>query len=79
MTKLIGDSVYSVQVLKRSRGGRIIKANVMERDSVIASANRLVSDYWFKTNFYSSMAKARFEDYCDCLSITETIEAMDPM
>lgn len=68
--------VYSINVQSRSAKGLITKAQIVENGSVIGQATRLVSDCWFKVKFSSERAGLRFDDYCDSLSMTETIEAL---
>ena len=67
-----------INVTKSPRGA--IKAQLAENGSVIAEVRRpapgrLILPYEV-TKFYSDRARCRFDDFCNCLSMGETIEAI---
>ena len=69
---------YDARVTYRGKLG-MVKGEVYENGYLIGTFQRH-ADCWGSTGithtFYSERAKARFEDFCDSLSISETIEAM---
>ncbi len=74
-------TVYATQNVTISPR-KAIRGELVEHGVVVAHfkrgaiQNRFVPP--FETKFLSSHAKARFEDFCDCLSIGETVEALTP-
>lgn len=70
---------YTLGHIQRSPRGAI-KAKLLEDGSIIASVTRPAPGRWilpFVVNkFYSQAAKARFDDFCGCLTMGETIDAI---
>lgn len=58
---------------------RRFECQLLEDDCVIAKVVRKAALHYFdevQFKFYSEVAKWRFQDFCNCESMAETIEAM---
>lgn len=68
---------YSTKVITRSPRGAI-KGELYEGDLLVATFNKPASGwYWGVTiKFGSAAAKSRFDSFCNCLSMGETLEAL---
>lgn len=75
---------YSVKLTYRAKKGKwpALKGELYERDVVIARFSRaaVVDGYVppIEYKFLSTQARHRFDDFADCLSIEESIEALIP-
>jgi len=66
---------YTTQVTRNAKG-YIVKGELFENGLLVATFKRGATEVWFKVKFFSSRAEARFDDFTDSLSRTETIEAI---
>lgn len=75
---------YSVKLTYRAKKGTFpaLKGEIYERDIRIGSFSRgaVVDGYVppIEYKFFSEASKNRFDNFADCLSIPETIEALIP-
>lgn len=75
---------YSVKLTYRARRGLFpaMRGEIYEGDVRIGQFSRAatVDGYVppFQYRFFSERSQARFDDFADCLSIGETIEALIP-
>lgn len=69
---------YSITAVKRTATGRFIYGELYEHDVMIACISRSAGPWPYKAHFFSSQSEARFDDFCDSLSRSETIEALMP-
>lgn len=75
---------YSVKLTYRAKKGNFpaLRGEIYERDIVIGRFSRgpVVDGYVppIEYKFLSTQARNRFDDFANCLSIEETIEALIP-
>jgi hypothetical protein len=75
---------YSVKLTYRAKKGNwpALKGEIYERDVMIGKFSRaaVVDGYVppIEYKFFSEASRNRFDDFADCLSIAETIEALIP-
>ena len=75
---------YSVKLLYCGVRGRFpkLKGKILEGDVWVGEFSRAAQERSYVPpivyKFYSTGARNRFEDFADCLSIEETIEALLP-
>lgn len=73
---------YSAKLLHKGKDKLwpCLKGEIYEKDVLIGTFTRgAVQDHYVPpivTKFRTDAAKARFEDFSDCLSIAETVEAL---
>lgn len=71
-------TVYALTNIKTSQKGRVT-AELTENGVVIAKTVKPAAGRWvlpFETKFLSTQSKARFDAYCNCLSVSETVESL---
>ena len=60
-----------------------VTASLLENGSMIASVTRPAPGRWVEPYqigvWFSQQARARFDDFCDCLSMSEALEAISPL
>lgn len=70
---------YTLGNIQKSPRGAI-KANLLEDGSIIATVRRPAPGRWVLpfevTKFYSDRARARFDGFCNCLSMGEALETI---
>lgn len=70
---------YAVEVSRRStRDPRRVLTGFLLEHGVRVASFRAVHGYSYEVSFRSTAAHNRFSDWCDSLSIGETIEALCP-
>jgi hypothetical protein len=74
---------YSVKITYKAKKGTwpAFRGEIYERDILIGKCSRAPLNGWvppIEFKFFSSQAQARFDDFADCLSIGESIEAILP-
>lgn len=74
---------YTVQLSYKARKGVAFRGFIMENDVAIGRCWRgAIHDGYvppIEYTFFSSQARNRFDDFANCLSIGETIEALLPL
>ena len=80
---VVAPHIYSVKLLHKGRGKwPTLRGEIYERDVCIGRFHRGAMQQGFippiESTFYSTQAHNRFDDFADCLSIEETIEALLP-
>jgi hypothetical protein len=73
---------YSVKFTYKAKKGSwpAMRGHILEGDVIIGTFERravvdgYIPDITYK--FFSSQARGRFDDFADCISIAETIEAL---